>query len=161
MADVAIVTDSNSGITQEKAKKLGIRVLPMPFYIDGELFYEDITLTQEEFYQRLAEDADISTSQPSPAEVTGLWDEVLQDNDKIIYIPIFYMCKIIQQRFKRISKQISASSCQRTKSFSVKRIPCRNKLFPFCSQSRNLQASLNSFCTAVNEKTVLQSTGSN
>ena len=88
MEKIAIVTDSNSGITQEKAKKLGIRVLPMPFYIDGELFYEDITLTQEEFYQRLAEDADISTSQPSPAEVTGLWDEVLQENDKIIYIPL-------------------------------------------------------------------------
>ena len=88
MEKIAIVTDSNSGITQEKAKKLGIRVLPMPFYIDEELFYEDITLTQEEFYQRLAEDADISTSQPSPAEVTGLWDEVLQDNDKIIYIPM-------------------------------------------------------------------------
>ncbi|WP_346708294.1 DegV family protein [Massilistercora timonensis] len=88
MEKIAIVTDSNSGITQEKAKKLGIRVLPMPFYIDGELFYEDITLTQEEFYQRLAEDADISTSQPSPAEVTGLWDEVLQENDKIIYIPM-------------------------------------------------------------------------
>lgn len=88
MEKIAIVTDSNSGITQEKAKKLGIRVLPMPFYINGELFYEDITLTQEEFYQRLAEDADISTSQPSPAEVTGLWDEVLQDNDKIIYIPM-------------------------------------------------------------------------
>lgn len=88
MEKIAIVTDSNSGITQEKAKKLGIRVLPMPFYIDGELFYEDITLTQEEFYQRLAEDADISTSQPSPAEVTGLWDEVLQDNDKIIYTPM-------------------------------------------------------------------------
>ncbi|WP_418540192.1 DegV family protein [Massilistercora timonensis] len=88
MEKIAIVTDSNSGITQEKAKKLGIRVLPMPFYIDGELFYEDITLTQEEFYQRLAEDADISTSQPSPAEVTGLWDEVLKDNDKIIYIPM-------------------------------------------------------------------------
>ena len=84
----AIVTDSNSGITQDTEKKLGIRVLPMPFYIDGELFYEDINLTQEEFYQRLAEDADISTSQPSPAEVTGLWDEVLQDNDKIIYIPM-------------------------------------------------------------------------
>lgn len=88
MEKIAIVTDSNSGITQEKAKKLGIRVLPMPFYINGELFYEDITLTQEEFYQRLAEDADISTSQPSPAEVTGLWDEVLQENDKIIYIPM-------------------------------------------------------------------------
>ena len=53
MEKIAIVTDSNSGITQEKAKKLGIRVLPMPFYIDGELFYEDITLTQEEFYKRL------------------------------------------------------------------------------------------------------------
>ena len=88
MDKIAIVTDRNSGITQEKAKKLVIRVLPMPFYINGELFYEDITLTQEEFYQHLAEDADISTSQPSPAEVTGLWDEVLQDNDKIIYIPM-------------------------------------------------------------------------
>lgn len=88
MERIAIATDSNSGITQEGAKELGIRVLPMPFYINGELYYEDITLTQEEFYQRLAEDADISTSQPSPAEVTGLWDEVLQDNDKIIYIPM-------------------------------------------------------------------------
>ena len=88
MTKVAIVTDSNSGITQDRGRELGIYVLPMPFFIDGELFYEDITLTQEEFYQRLAEDADISTSQPSPAEVTGLWDEVLQDNDKIIYIPM-------------------------------------------------------------------------
>ena len=72
MGKVAIVTDSNSGITQKEAKELGIQVLPMPFYINGELFFEDITLTQEEFYQRLAEDADISTSQPSPGDVVDL-----------------------------------------------------------------------------------------
>ena len=53
MNKVAIVTDSNSGITQKMAEELGIRVLPMPFYIDGELYYEDITLSQEEFYQKL------------------------------------------------------------------------------------------------------------
>ena len=45
MGKVAIVTDSNSGITQEESKKLGIHILPMPFYINGELFYEDITLS--------------------------------------------------------------------------------------------------------------------
>lgn len=88
MERIAIATDSNSGITQEGAKKLGIRVLPMPFYINGELYYEDITLTQEEFYQRLAEDADISTSQPAPADVIGLWEELLEEYDKVIYIPM-------------------------------------------------------------------------
>ena len=56
---VAVITDSNSGITQKEAKELGIRVLPMPFYIDGEVYYEDITLTQKEFYERLTDDADI------------------------------------------------------------------------------------------------------
>ena len=81
MERIAIATDSNSGITQEGAKELGIRVLPMPFYINGELYYEDITLTQEEFYQRLAEDADISTSQPAPADVIGLWEELLEEYD--------------------------------------------------------------------------------
>lgn len=88
MGKIAIVTDSNSGITQAQAKELGIRVLPMPFYINGELYFEDITLTQEEFYKRLAEDADISTSQPSPASVMELWDELLEDYDEIIYIPM-------------------------------------------------------------------------
>ena len=81
MGKVAIVTDSNSGITQKEAKELGIQVLPMPFYINGELFFEDITLTQEEFYQRLAEDADISTSQPSPGDVVDLWDKLLEEYD--------------------------------------------------------------------------------
>lgn len=88
MGRVAIVTDSNSGITQKEAKELGIRVLPMPFFINEELYYEDITLTQEEFYQRLAEDADISTSQPSPGDVLNLWDELLKDYDEIVYIPM-------------------------------------------------------------------------
>ncbi len=88
MSRVAIVTDSNSGITQKQGKELGIRVLPMPFYINEELFFEDITLTQEEFYKRLAEDADISTSQPSPGDVTDLWDELLESYDEIIHIPM-------------------------------------------------------------------------
>lgn len=88
MGRVAIATDSNSGITQEEAKELGIRVLPMPFFINGELYLEDITLTQEEFYQRLKEDADISTSQPSPGDVTDLWEELLKEYDEIVYIPM-------------------------------------------------------------------------
>ena len=59
MGKVAIVTDSNSGITQSEAKELGVYVIPMPFYINEELFFEDITLTQEEFYKKLEEDANI------------------------------------------------------------------------------------------------------
>ncbi len=84
----AIVTDSNSGITQAQAKELGIFVLPTPFFINEELYMEDISLTQEEFYQKLSEDADISTSQPSPGEVMDLWDEVLKEYEEIVHIPI-------------------------------------------------------------------------
>lgn len=82
----AIVTDSNSGITQAQAKELGIFVLPMPFFINEELFFEDISLTQEEFYQKLAEDADISTSQPSPGEVMDMWDKVLTEYEELVHI---------------------------------------------------------------------------
>lgn len=88
MGRIAIVTDSNSGITQEKAKELGVHVLPMPFYIDGELFLEDITLTQEEFYKRLKADCDISTSQPSPGDVMELWDKLLEEYDEVVHIPM-------------------------------------------------------------------------
>lgn len=88
MGKTAIVTDSNSGITQERAKELGVHVLPMPFYINEKLYFEDITLTQEEFYEKLTNDADISTSQPSPADVLDLWDGLLKDYDEIIYIPM-------------------------------------------------------------------------
>ncbi len=88
MKKVAIATDSNSGITQAEAQTLGIRVLPMPFYINEELFFEDVTLTQEAFYCRLAEDADISTSQPSPGDVTDLWEQLLESHDQVVYIPM-------------------------------------------------------------------------
>ena len=88
MGKIAIITDSNSGITQERGKELGIYVLPMPFFIDGELYLEDITLSQEQFYQKLGADSDISTSQPSPATVMELWEKVLKDHDEIVCIPM-------------------------------------------------------------------------
>lgn len=88
MSRVAIVTDSNSGITQDRGKELGIYVLPMPFFIDGKLFLEDINLTQDEFYRRLGENSDISTSQPSPGHVMDLWEEALKEYDEIICIPM-------------------------------------------------------------------------
>lgn len=85
---VAVVTDSNSGITQAEAKELGIAVLPMPFMINEETFFEDITLSQDEFYQKLESGADVVTSQPSPEAVMNLWKEVLKENDEIVYIPM-------------------------------------------------------------------------
>ncbi len=85
---VAIITDSNSGITQEEGKKLGIRVVPMPFMINGEEYLEDITLTQQEFYEKLGDGSDISTSQPSPESIMALWDEVLDEYDEIVHIPM-------------------------------------------------------------------------
>ncbi len=85
---IAVVTDSNSGITQKEAKELGVRVLPMPFMINEETFFEDITLTQEEFYQRLEGGADVVTSQPSPEAVMDLWREILEEYDEIVYIPM-------------------------------------------------------------------------
>ena len=88
MAKVAIVTDSNSGITQSAGKEMGIFVLPMPFMIDGETFYEDINLTQEQFYEKLATGASISTSQPSPDSVTQLWDRILSEYDELVHIPM-------------------------------------------------------------------------
>ena len=84
----AIVTDSNSGITQKQGEELGIFVLPMPFMIDGQTYFEDIDLTHEEFYSRLEKGADISTSQPSPADVTELWDRILKEYDEIVHIPM-------------------------------------------------------------------------
>lgn len=88
MIKVAIVTDSNSGITQDKANQLGISVIPMPFYINDELYFEDITLTQEQFYEKLQSDCTITTSQPTPADVTDLWDKLLEEYDQVVYIPM-------------------------------------------------------------------------
>lgn len=88
MAGVAIVTDSNSGITQMQAKELGIYVIPMPFMIDEKTYFEDITLTQKEFYEKLETGAEVVTSQPSPEQVMDMWDELLNDYDEIVHIPM-------------------------------------------------------------------------
>lgn len=88
MSRVAIVTDSNSGITQSQAKELGITVMPMPFFIENETYYEDIDLTQEDFYQKLTENASISTSMPLVGNVTDTWDALLQEYDEIVHIPM-------------------------------------------------------------------------
>lgn len=85
---IAVVTDSNSGITQADAKKLGVYVVPMPFMINGETFEEDINLSQEQFYERLGDGADISTSQPAPDTVMTLWEELLEHYDEIVHIPM-------------------------------------------------------------------------
>ena len=81
MSKTAIITDSNSGITQALGKELGIFILPMPFNFGDETFLEDINLTQEEFYTKLADGADISTSQPTPDSVLTMWENVLKDYD--------------------------------------------------------------------------------
>ncbi|MCR4902925.1 MAG: DegV family protein [Butyrivibrio sp.] len=88
MSKIAIITDSNSGITQKQGEELGIFVVPMPFMINGEDFFEDINLTQSQFYEKLAEDASVSTSQPTPDSLMTLWDKVLKDYEQIIYIPM-------------------------------------------------------------------------
>lgn len=84
----AIVTDSNSGITQSMAKEMGVYVVPMPVLIDGEQYFEDISLTQEQFYEKLKSDAQVSTSQPSAYDVGELWSKLLKEYDKIIHIPM-------------------------------------------------------------------------
>lgn len=88
MSKVAIITDSNSGITQKCGAELGIKVVPMPFFIDGKQYYEDIDLTQEEFYEKLKNDADISTSQPSVGELQDAFEEGLKEHDEVVYIPM-------------------------------------------------------------------------
>lgn len=88
MGKVIVVTDSNSGITQVQAKEYGVVVLPMPFYINGQMYYEDIDLTQEQFYQKLTEGGEIKTSMPIVGEVTELWDKLLEECDEIVHIPM-------------------------------------------------------------------------
>lgn len=88
MEKTAVVTDSNSGITQEKAKKYGVYVLPMPFYIDDELYLEGQTITHEEFFKKQKNGSVIYTSQPNPYDVTQLWEQVLEEYEELIYIPM-------------------------------------------------------------------------
>ena len=88
MGNVAIVTDSNSGISQAEGKELGIYVIPMPFLVDGKLYFEDVDMNKEQFYHFLENDADLSTSQPSPGDVMDLWDNLLKEYDEIVHIPM-------------------------------------------------------------------------
>lgn len=88
MKKVAVITDSNSGITQKSAKELGIYVVPMPFFVNGDTYFEDISMSQEEFYKYLEEDAEVMTSQPTPESLMTLWDEVLQEYEEIVYVPM-------------------------------------------------------------------------
>ena len=88
MSSVAIVTDSNSGISQAEGKELGIYVIPMPCLVDGKLYYENVDITKEQFYHFLESDADLTTSQPSPGDVMDLWDKLLKEYDEIVHIPM-------------------------------------------------------------------------
>ena len=88
VSKIAIMTDSNSGITQQKAKEMGIYVLPMPFYVNGETKYEDLDLTQEEFYRCLEAGAEIATSQPAVGDVLDAWEGLLKEYDAVVHIPM-------------------------------------------------------------------------
>ena len=88
MSKVTVMTDSNSGITQEEAKQLGVAVLPMPFYMDGQMYYEDIDLSQEQFYERLAQGTEIKTSMPLVGDVADAWERALKECDEIVHIPM-------------------------------------------------------------------------
>lgn len=85
---VAVITDSNSGMTQKQGEDAGIYVVPMPFMMNGETFYEDVSLSRSEFYEKLDSGVDISTSQPSPADILDLWNKILKDFDQIVHIPM-------------------------------------------------------------------------
>ncbi len=85
---IAVVTDSNSGITQREAEELGVFVIPMPFTIDDEEFFEDVNLTQQEFYEKLENNAQVVTSQPSPGSVMNMWEKLLSDYEEIVHIPM-------------------------------------------------------------------------
>ena len=88
MKKIAIMTDSNSGMTREEAEKYDVSVLPMPFLIDGNTYYEGVDFSQEDFYKKLTEDLEISTSQPSPEEVTNEWERLLAQAESVVYIPM-------------------------------------------------------------------------
>lgn len=85
---IAIMTDSNSGITAQEAQQLGVALLPMPIQINGTLYLEGVDLFPQEFYAYLAQDADVSTSQPSPSATLELWDTLLKEYDQLVYIPM-------------------------------------------------------------------------
>ena len=88
MSKIAIITDSNSGVSPAEAKEMGVTVVPMPFFIDDKLYFEDIDLTKDEFFRILGDDGNVSTSQPSPGDLIDLWEKTLEEYDEIVHIPM-------------------------------------------------------------------------
>lgn len=86
--NIAVMTDTNSGISPEEGRQLGVRVVPMPVLINGKTYYEGVDLTQETFYEGLLNGADVTTSQPAPGELLNAWEELLRDHDAVVYIPM-------------------------------------------------------------------------
>lgn len=86
--NIAIATDTTSGITQAEAKALGVSVLPMPVTIDGQEYLETVNLDHDFFFRKQREGAEITTSQPSPGALTDLWDKLLEDHDQVLYLPM-------------------------------------------------------------------------
>ena len=107
MGKVVILTDSSSGIRQVEAQQLGISVLPMPFFINGETLFEDINLTQDTFYEHLTDGAEISTSMPAVGDLTDSWDELLKEYDEIVYIPLSSVPKNGRPSGKRRAKSVT------------------------------------------------------
>ena len=88
MKKIAIVTDSNAGISPQMAKELGVFVIPQPFMIEGKTYFENIDLTYEEFYKTLENEVDVRTSQPVPTDMMEVWDDVLKEYDELVHIPL-------------------------------------------------------------------------
>lgn len=88
MSDVVIMTDSNAGMTVEEGEKYGVEILPMSFIINGKIYYEGKDISQEAFFRNLEENAQVSTSQPAPGEVTERWEKLLKRHDEVVYIPM-------------------------------------------------------------------------
>ena len=88
MSKIAITTDSNSGILIDEGKSKDLFVLPMPFLVNGEMYFEGVNLSQEQFYKLLETDASVSTSQPSRGELSEFWNQILKDYDEIVHLPM-------------------------------------------------------------------------
>ncbi|MDE7167975.1 MAG: DegV family protein [Clostridia bacterium] len=107
MEKIAIVTDSNSGITQEEGKNLGIYVVPMPFTVDGVEYLEDISITQEKFFELLENGAEVTTSQPSQTYLEELWQDLLNSYEEIIYIPMTSGLSATCENAKRFAEKFN------------------------------------------------------
>lgn len=88
MKKTGVITDSYGGISLEEAKAAGVGILPMPFYFGDESYYEGVTITREDFFARLAEGENVSTTQPSPEAVMNIWRDGLKEYEEIVYLPL-------------------------------------------------------------------------